>query len=180
MKTWAYVKYIDHGHNAGGGKPVVSFSKSLSERNSFFFFFVFPLKARVSWTPVTSDMHQSAGTTVSSACVPVVTTHDTLKNKKRKKKKKVKLPGDPWPVTPGHIRPPPCAYGGGSKRVYDCIISPTPSSPLHPSVDTRKPRCRSRRQTGHHSFTRLLGAFVRWLLGGKRKTDQYISHGPDR
>lgn len=51
------------------------------------------------------------------------------------KKEKRQIPH--WPVTRGTKGAALHAYRRGSNRVYDCIISFSSSSPLHPSVDTR-------------------------------------------
>lgn len=71
-----------------------------------------------------------------------------------------------------------CAYRGGSNTLYDCIILHGSSSPLHPMVDTGSPRSGTGRPASLiHSPPRCL---CQVIAGGKRKTDQYISHGTDR
>lgn len=92
--------------------------------------------------------------------------------KRRGKKKKAHSPVtcDPRAQRGGA----PHAYRGGSNRVYDCIIC---SLPHHLSTHqwtleaaaARGGVARRGRRARHHSFTRLLGAFVRWLLAEKGK-----------
>lgn len=70
------------------------------------------------------------------------------------------------------------AYRGGSNRVYDCIISPLPH---HLSTHQWTLEATTVKQTDQasliHSPPRCL---CQMIAGGKRKTDQYISHGSDR
>lgn len=70
------------------------------------------------------------------------------------------------------------AYRGGSNRVYDCIISPLPH---HLSTHQWTLEATTPKQTDQasliHSPPRCL---CQVIAGGKRKTDQYISHGSDR
>lgn len=109
--------------------------------------------------------------------------HYTLHTKNKRnwqessqKKKKRQIPH--WPVTHGNRGAALHAYRGGSNRVYDCIISPLPH---HLSTHQWTLEATTLEQTDQasliHSPPRCL---CQVIAGGKRKTDQYISHGPDR
>lgn len=139
------------------------------------------LKPKVSWTPVTRNMHLSAGTREPLLHVFLSRLHTTQQEQTRLTrkgpKKKSTLPSDLWPGAQGGL---PCMHKEEVQTEFMTALSLCLFLITSPPIGGHwKPPCWSR-QTRHHSFTRLLGAFVRWLLGGKRKTDQYISHGPDR
>lgn len=94
----------------------------------------------------------------------------------KKGAKKSKFPTDLWPR--GSEGTALHAYRRGSNRVYGCIIAALPH-PLSARHWTPEP---SRLDQTHqasliHSPPRCL---CQVIAGGKRKTDQYISHGPDR
>lgn len=116
----------------------------------------------------------------SFACVSIISAPYTARtngtDKKAAKKKKKQIPY--WPVTRGSKEAALHAYRGGSNRVYDCIISPLPH---HLSTHQWTLEATTVKQTDQasliHSPPRCL---CQVIAGGKRKTDQYISHGPDR
>lgn len=116
----------------------------------------------------------------SFACVSIVTTHYTARtNATDKKGGKKKKANSPLTCDPGGTKGAALhAYRGGSNRVYDCIISPLPH---HLSTHQWTLEATTLEQTDQasliHSPPRCL---CQVIAGGKRKTDQYISHGPDR
>lgn len=139
-------KYADHPpHGRGETWPHKVWAGVPGSKPDRFYLFFFFLKPKVSWSAATRNMRLSAGTRepLLHAFRPPV--HSTRREQTRltRKAEKCKFPADLWPSggegggggDPGwgaalH------AYRRGSNRVYDCIISSSPSSPLHPSVDT--------------------------------------------
>lgn len=73
-----------------------------------------------------------------------------------------------WPMAQGTKGAALHAYRRGSNRVYDCII-PSLSLITSPPIGGQWKPLHWSRRTRHHSFTCLLGAFVRWLLAEKGK-----------
>lgn len=140
------------------------------------------LKSRVSWTTLIRNMHLSAGTRGPLLHVflsSVDTARSNATNKQgaeggeREKKANSLLTCDPR-LKGAAMH----AYRGGSNRVYDCIISPLPH---HLSTHQWTLEATTPKQTDQasliHSPPRCL---CQVIAGGKRKTDQYISHGSDR
>lgn len=138
------------------------------------------LKPKVSWTPVTRNMHLSAGTTeplLHAFLPPLHTTPQEQTPLTRKEAKKSKFPTDLWPGG-DQRRAALHAYRGGSNRVYDCIISPLPH---HLSTHRWTLQTTTPEQTDQASLIHLPPrCLCQVIAGGKRKTDQYISHGSDR
>lgn len=136
------------------------------------------LMSKVSGTSVTGNMRSSAGTRAPVLHVYLLklwdyTEEQTPPTRKEAKKAYSLLTCDLRDKTAAL-----CAYRGGSNTLYDCIILHGSSSPLHPMVDTGSPRSGTGRPASLiHSPPRCL---CQVIAGGKRKTDQYISHGTDR
>lgn len=114
----------------------------------------------------------------SFACVSRFVTHYIAEQTPLIRKEPKKKANSPLTCDPGDKEAAPHAYRGGSNRVYDCIISPLPH---HPSTHQWTLGATTVEQTDQasliHSPPRCL---CQVIAGGKRKTDQYISHGPDR
>lgn len=138
------------------------------------------LKSKVSWTTVTRNMHLSAGTREPLLHVFLSSVHTTHREQMplTRKEEKKKKPNSPLTCDPGLRGAALHAYRGGSNRVYDCIISPLPH---HLSTHQWTLEATTLEQTDQasliHSPPRCL---CQVIAGGKRKTDQYISHGSDR
>lgn len=186
MKTWDNVRYILITASATlAGKNPKTTQGWISEWGGGA-----PRSKRVAfWNPewvelrwhATCVCQQEPESLFCMCLCPRYTRHS--KNKRRwqeKRKDQKKIERTPrWPLTPGARKGPPRMHTEEVQTEFMTALSLLLLITSPPISGHWEPPCRSR-QARHHSFTRLLGAFVRWLLGGKRKTDQYISHGPDR
>lgn len=119
----------------------------------------------------------SRNQTAPLVCASTITEHYTEEQTLLTRKEPKKLIPH-WPLTSGTKGAALCAYWGGSSTLYDsimCVVTHhlstllwTPGAPIQPQTDQASlihlpPRC-----------------LCQVIAGGKRKTDQYISHGTDR
>lgn len=141
---------------------------------------------------MTRNTHLSAGTTEPPfACAATAAAPDTARNKRGRQERpenaNSRLTCDP----PGGDRG---AHADEVQTEFMTALSPpllsprlTPPTPViashRPPASGRadwEPLRREGRRTRHHSLGRLPRCLCQVIAGGKRKTDQYISHGPDR
>lgn len=119
--------------------------------------------------------NQRASLACASTVITLYTAKANATDKKRAQKKLIQHRPLTWGEPEGATLH---AYRGGSNRVYDCIISPLPH---HFSTHQWTLAATMAELTDQasliHSPPRCL---CQVIAGGKRKTDQYISHGPDR
>lgn len=142
------------------------------------------LKPKVNLTSVTRNMHLSAGTRepllhmfLSSLHTESRALHTRI-NATDKRAKKKKEANPPLTCDPGHKGVVLHAYRGASRKVYDCIISPAPH---HLSTHQWTLEATTLEQADQASLIHLPPRCLCQVIAGrKRKTDQYISHGPDR
>lgn len=114
------------------------------------------------WQHAFVSRNQRAPLVCASTLSVHYTEEQTLLTRKEAKKANSTLTLNLW-----HKGAALCAYRGGSNALYDsimCVVTHHLSTLLWTLGAPFR-----RRQTRHHSFTRLLGAFVRWLLGKKGK-----------
>lgn len=172
MKTWAYVKYIDHGHNAGGGKPVVSFSKSLSERNSFFFLYFLwkPEWAELQW-PATCISQQEPQSPPHVFLSSLHTTHSRTRKEKKKKKSNSPVTRDPGP----HQATAACIWRRFKESLWLHYLPhlPVTSPPISGHSEASVPEPETDRASLIHSPPRCLCQVIAW-----RKKENRSIHLP--
>lgn len=153
-------------------------------RITFFFF----LKPKVSWTAVTRNMRLSAGTREALLHVFRPALHSTRREQTRltRKAEKCKFLTDLWPlggvgeIGGGHLRwGLPCMHTDEVQTEFMTALSlPLPH---HLSTHQWTLGATALGQTHQTSLIHLPPrCLCQVIAGGKRKTDQYISHGPDR
>lgn len=114
------------------------------------------------WQHAFVSRNQTAPLVCASTISEHYTEEQTLLTRKEPKKL---IPH--WPLTSG-TKGLPCVHTEGVQAHFMIPLCALLLITSPPSYGHREPPF-SRRQTRHHSFTCLLGAFVRWLLAEKGK-----------